>query len=382
MDVTNEKTACFPSVGADAGQSIKSSNYSIPATESFCKENSDRPQWLNLVRGNRSFNTMSMAELYGRTFEISPPIIDGLLYPGVYLLAGSGKIGKSFLMAQLGYHVSTGSSLWGLPVRKCKVLYLALEDSFSRLQKRLYQMFGEECSDSFILTTTANRLRDGLEEQLMNYLHDNPDTGLIIIDTLIMIRGEDDESYSYAEDYDFVMNLKQYAMRFNLCMILVHHTRKEIAEDPFDMISGTKGLYAAADGAFVFMKDKRTSSNATLFVTGRDQPDAKIALVRDPERLSWELESMETELWKEPPDPVLEAVANVVAEDDPFWEGTSTELTDLIQADIKPNALSMKLNVNSSRLANEYGIRYSNQRIHEGRRIRLELLPRDDACRS
>ena len=148
------------------------------------------------------------------------------------------------------------------------------------------------------------------------------------------------------------------------------------------MISGTKGLYAAADGAFVFTKDKRTSSNATLLVTGRDQPDAKISLVRDPGRLSWELEGMETELWKEPPDPVLEAVVNVVAEDDPFWEGTPTELTDLIQADIKPNALSMKLNVNSSRLANEYGIRYSNQRTHEGRRIRLELLPRDDACRS
>ena len=220
MDVTNEKTALLPSVGADEGQSIKSSNYSISASESVCKEKSERPQWLKLVRGNRSFNTISMTELYNTVYENDPPIIDGLLYPGVYLLAGSGKIGKSFLMAQLGYHVSMGISLWGLPVRKSKVLYLALEDSYSRLQKRLYQMFGEVSSDSFILTTTANRLRDGLEEQLMNYMRDNPDTGLIIIDTLIMIRGEDDENYSYAEDYDFVMNLKQYAMRFNLCMIL------------------------------------------------------------------------------------------------------------------------------------------------------------------
>ena len=381
MSVTNETTACIPSVGADAGQSIKSSNYSISAPKSFCKENSDRPKIISLTDPKR-FNAVSMAELYDRVYESSPPIIDGLLYPGVYLLAGSAKIGKSFLMAQLGYHVSTGTPIWGLPVRKRKVLYLALEDSYSRLQKRLYQMFGEACSDSFDLTTSAGRVGEGLEDQITNYVQDNPDTGLIIVDTLILIRGDDDDKYSYAEDYDFVMGIKRLAMQHNICIILVHHTRKEVADDPFDMISGTKGLYAAADGAFVFTKDKRTSSNATLLVTGRDQADAKIDLVRDPERLSWELENMETELWKEPADPVLEAVAKVVAGDKPVWEGAPTELTNLIQMDIKPNALSMKLNVNSSRLADEYGVRYTNQRTHEGRRIRLELLPRDDACRS
>ena len=381
MNVTNETTACISSVGADAGQSIKSSNYSISAPKSFCKENSDRPKIISLTDPKR-FNAISMAELYDRVYESSPPIIDGLLYPGVYLLAGSAKIGKSFLMAQLGYHVSTGTPIWGLPVRKRKVLYLALEDSYSRLQKRLYQMFGEACSDSFDLTTSAGRVGEGLEDQITNYVQDNPGTGLIIVDTLILIRGDDDDKYSYAEDYDFVMGIKRLAMQHNICIILVHHTRKEVADDPFDMISGTKGLYAAADGAFVFTKDKRTSSNATLLVTGRDQADAKIDLVRDPERLSWELENMETELWKEPADPVLEAVAKVVAGDKPVWEGAPTELTNLIQMDIKPNALSMKLNVNSSRLADEYGVRYTNQRTHEGRRIRLELLPRDDACRS
>ena len=381
MSVTNETTACIPSVGADAGQSIKSSNYSISAPKCFCKENSDGPKIISLTDPKR-FNAVSMAELYDRVYESSPPIIDGLLYPGVYLLAGSAKIGKSFLMAQLGYHVSTGTPIWGLPVRKRKVLYLALEDSYSRLQKRLYQMFGEAYSDSFDLTTSAGRVGEGLEDQITNYVQDNPDTGLIIVDTLILIRGDDDDKYSYAEDYDFVMGIKRLAMQHNICIILVHHTRKEVADDPFDMISGTKGLYAAADGAFVFTKDKRTSSNATLLVTGRDQADAKIDLVRDPERLSWELENMETELWKEPADPVLEAVAKVVAGDKPVWEGAPTELTNLIQMDIKPNALSMKLNVNSSRLADEYGVRYTNQRTHEGRRIRLELLPRDDACRS
>lgn len=76
---------------------------------------------------------------------------------------------------------------------------------------------------------------------------------------------------------------------------------KQKAEDIFDMISGTNGLMGAADGAFVLSKEKGTSNNATLDVEGRDQQDMKIHLVRDAEKLIWNFEKSETELWKEPP---------------------------------------------------------------------------------
>ena len=66
-----------------------------------------------------------MPELYGTTYESKSAVIDGLLYAGTYLFAGAPKLGKSFLMLQLGYHVSTGTPLWGYPVRQGSVLYLA-----------------------------------------------------------------------------------------------------------------------------------------------------------------------------------------------------------------------------------------------------------------
>ena len=72
------------------------------------------------------------------------------------------------------------------------------------------------------------------------------------------------------------------------------------------MISGTNGLLGAADGGFILRKEKRTSNAATLEVSGRDQPDQKIYLNRNPETLIWELEKTETELWKQLPDPLLE----------------------------------------------------------------------------
>lgn len=45
--------------------------------------------------------TVSMIELYETVYKSKPPLIDGLLYPGTYIFAGSPKLGKSFLMAQL-----------------------------------------------------------------------------------------------------------------------------------------------------------------------------------------------------------------------------------------------------------------------------------------
>ena len=80
---------------------------------------------------------ISMSELYNTIYQSKPPIIDGLLYPGTYLFVGAPKQGKSFLMLQLAYHVSSGLPIWGYSVRQGTVLYLALEDDHPRLQHRL-----------------------------------------------------------------------------------------------------------------------------------------------------------------------------------------------------------------------------------------------------
>ena len=96
--------------------------------------------------------------------------------------------------------------------------------------------------------------------------------------------------------------LKHLADACGVCLLLVHHTRKQQADDKFDMISGTNGLSGAADGAFLLQKEKRTDDTAILDVVGRDQQDQRLYLTKDKEHLTWTLERMETELWVEPPD--------------------------------------------------------------------------------
>ena len=380
MIYEKEMTAPNVSVGADTEQSIqKCTDNSITDNDENIKyfEEMQRESLLSL--DSSYLKTISMSELYDTVYQSKPPLINGLLYPGTYIFAGAPKLGKSFLMAQLAYHISTGMPLWNYTVRKGTVLYLALEDDYQRLQERLYRMFGTESTEDLYFSVSAGQLGNGLDEQLTKFIAEHPDTKLIIIDTLQKVREVGGDNYSYANDYEIITRLKKFADRYGICLLIVHHTRKQNADDKFDMISGTNGLLGAADGGFILRKEKRTSNAATLEVSGRDQPDQKIYLNRNPETLVWELEKTETELWKQPPDPLLENIADKVTRGNSEWQGTPTELVDFLGGDVKANALTMKLNINAGRLFNEYGIHYQNKRCHDGRRVSLALEQRDDA---
>ena len=180
--------------------------------------------------------------------------------------------------------------------------------------------------------------------------------------------------YSYSSDYEVIGKLKQFADRYGVCVLIVHHTRKQPAGDSFEMISGTTGLLGCADGALLMQKEKRTDSKATLEVVGRDQPDQRLYLSKDQERLVWELDHAENELWKQPPNPILEAVAKIVSADNREWEGSPTELAQAIQTDMAVNRLTKHLNVNASRLLEEHQVKYENKTKHAGRRIRLTYM--------
>ena len=185
MNEQKEMTARSTSVGADVRQSPNVSDNSI--TEKNGKIN--------------PLEAISMSELYDTVYQSKPPLIDGLLYPGVYLFVGAPKLGKSFLMAQLAYHISTGTPLWDYPVRKSTVLYLALEDDYRRLQERLYRMFDTEGAEDLFFSVSAGNLDSGLDDQLQGFMKDHSDTKLIIIDTLQKVREVGGDNYSYANDY-------------------------------------------------------------------------------------------------------------------------------------------------------------------------------------
>ena len=378
-----EKTALATSVGADERQSIQLCNTNIITTENteinYPDENSSENleeiyRQMQRMNDPAYLHTVSMNDLYETVFQSRPPVIDGLLYSGTYLFAGAPKVGKSFFMAQLAYHISTGQKLWDYDVHQGTVLYLALEDDYQRLQERMFRMFGVEGTDHLHFAVYAKQLGAGLDEQLKKFLREHKDTRLIIIDTLQKIREVSTDAYSYANDYEIVGKMKQFADQHGICLMLVHHTRKQQAGDRFEMISGTTGLLGCADGAFLMQKENRTDRSATLDIVGRDQPDQRLHLVRDEERLFWLLDHAETELWKKPPDPLLLKIAAMVTAEHPSWQGSATELLTLLQEDIQPNILTRRLNVKAGELMNEHQIEYAMRHTRNGSAISLKKL--------
>lgn len=373
--VEKEKTApCVPTaIGTEQPLQMDCTNSITENSADFNSSEDNFELMMKRMLDPTYLPTISMTELYNNIYDKKQPLIDGLLYAGVYLFVGAPKVGKSFFMLQLAYHVSTGTNLWNYTVRKGTVLYLALEDDYRRLQERLYRMFGTENTPNLHFSVTANHLGKGLNEQLQGFISEHPYTSLIIIDTFQKVREGGNDSFSYASDYEIITQLKQFADSYKICLLLVHHTRKQKSEDTFDMISGTNGLLGAADGAFLLYKDRRTSNKATLEISGRDQQDQKMTLVRNVEKLYWDFETAETELWKEPPDSILESISQFITADNPEWFGTATELAERLGTDLKPNVLTLKLNVTAGRLLNEYNITYATSRTHSGRNVTLKL---------
>ena len=147
MTGEKEMTTLNASVGSDAGRSLKYvSDNSIPDFDDNFNGDDEISMDIPNIGDPGYLPVISMKELYNSVYQSKPPIIKGLLYPGTYLFVGAPKQGKSFLMLQLAYHVSTGTPLWDYEVRQGTVLYLALEDDHPRLQSRLYRMFGTDAA--------------------------------------------------------------------------------------------------------------------------------------------------------------------------------------------------------------------------------------------
>lgn len=79
-------------------------------------------------------------------------------------------------------------------------------------------MFGTEGTDNLFFSVSAGQL----DEQLSAFMKEYPSTCLIIIDTLQKIRETGGDRYSYANDYEIITHLKQFADKQGICILLVH----------------------------------------------------------------------------------------------------------------------------------------------------------------
>ena len=122
----------------------------------------------------------SCAYIMDTQLRSNPYIVEHLLYPGLYILAGAPKIGKSWLALDLCLSVAEGEPFLKHETHCGQVLYLALEDSLLRLQNRLYE-FTEEPAEGLQFSTLASTIGSGLEQQLEDAKKKLTDLRLIVM---------------------------------------------------------------------------------------------------------------------------------------------------------------------------------------------------------
>ncbi len=239
----------------------------------------------------RKFGSLTASALGAKKFAPVRYVIPGLLPEGLALLAGKPKFGKSYAALDLCIAVSTGGMALG--VVQCEAgdaLYCALEDGERRLQDRIRDMLplGDDMPEKLFIETVASRLDGGLIDDLKGWLFDHPDARLIVLDTLARIKPESNgKSTLYDEDARGLTPLHELA-RDNpgVAFVVIHHTRKLEADDPFDTISGSTGLTGICDTLMVLA---RHGEGAKLSGQGRDIEGFEKALTRNALTGSWRI---------------------------------------------------------------------------------------------
>ncbi len=319
-----------------------------------------------------AFSIIDCETLMAKAYTPIRFIIENLFAPGLHILAGAPKAGKSWMALWFCLQVAKGESVWGMPVEQGTVLYLALEDNENRLQNRLITL-GDDAPANLFFSTQAPQLGKGLERELENFLDKHKDTVFIVVDTLQMVRPSTFE-YGYAGDYKDLAVLRLIAQRHHIAMLLIHHLRKENSDDVFHQIAGTVAIQGAVDGCFTLTEEKRGGASALLSCIGRDIAYREISLKKNESQI-WEM-LRDSEDGEQKKDFLPERVAEFMEGRDSF-KASPTELASLLSGssgfEISPVTLLKRLDKNRWDLKN-LGFSFQSRKSNGNRTITIFRL--------
>jgi hypothetical protein len=259
--------------------------------EQFDALTDQAPDWLPKQRTQAGTNSKSLSakELNTMKFEPIKYVVPGIIVEGLTLLAAKPKMGKSWMMLHAAVAVARGGfTLGDIHCVEGDVFYLALEDNLRRLQSRMTKLLGtqQEWPERLHFRCEMPRLSEGGLDVIKDWIRAANQPRLVIVDTLAMVRApkKRDES-NYEADYNAVKELRTLANELGIAIVLVHHLRKQEADDAFDTVSGTLGLTGAPDTILVLKRDG--TGSIVLHGRGRDLIEIEKAMTFNPDSCTW-----------------------------------------------------------------------------------------------
>ena len=173
--------------------------------------------------------TRSCEEIMTTVYKPIEFVIDGLLTQGLYILAGTPKVGKSWLALDMCLSIAKGESVLGQKTLQGTALYLCLEDSYARIQNRLYEPTAPKSKDNIFLAALYVYIKKKI---------DFSGTASELIEKLKSV--SDETFYPNRVTRDLVRNgytLRKYGIDFqykrtrNGRLIILHYDRERDSSD-------------------------------------------------------------------------------------------------------------------------------------------------------
>jgi len=251
--------------------------------EEFKKESLDPGAWRNGI----------LAEVIAKEeFKPIDWLVENIIAPGLTIIAGKSKIGKSWLVLHLSYCIEKGEEFLGRKCAKGDVLHYSLEDGKRRIKTRWEKMCIQPDQTYYQFRDRKPKipiLTMGLEEEIEDWANNIPNPKMVVIDVYVKVKKTISKSLNaYENDNYNLQNLQTLAIKYNIGIVLVHHTKKGSENDVFDEINGSAGIQSNMDSMIVLASSRKAGKNSVFH-----------CIPKDAEQLEFEVGMNEQMIWED-----------------------------------------------------------------------------------
>ena len=201
---------------------------------------------------------------------------------GVVLLSGHPKTGKSWLTLNFIADILFGKpALGSFETKRTGIYLLSLEDGTANLKERFLMVSAGQMPEKGTLyfKNVAEGFYGGGLESLKREIEEDGHIKLLVIDPYEKVRASSNTSNqnAYSKDYTDISALTSLADELEICIVLVHHFKKQTTGDVTTDQNGSQALSGAVDVLMGLYRDRENDEH-TLTVTGRCLPEQTIKL--------------------------------------------------------------------------------------------------------
>lgn len=237
-----------------------------------------------------------MRERIGPAFDVSTLVdqeveqvkwlVDELVSPGLWLVAGAPKSGKSFLTQEVARAITTPGdrALDHCLCASGHALYLDLEVSERLARRRWQTILGRRVTlpQGLSLRFSWPRMDEGGIEAIEEQIEADPELRLVVVDVLehFMPSVLKSGGTAYQIESRLMRPLNDLVHRHadrGFTLALVHHVRKGDASNPLDKVSGSNAIAGSVHTAWI-MSRKANSTIARVHVTGKEVEEQSLDL--------------------------------------------------------------------------------------------------------